>query len=378
MKTDSGLAAWLRLTLTPGIGGESQRRLLAAWGLPEAIFTRSAADLHAVIGQRANQLLNDPPQAAIDAALAWAELPGHRILTLADADYPQMLLDTPDPPSVLYVLGEPRHLNQSSLGVVGSRNATPQGLRNAEEFSAALAGRGWQIVSGMALGIDTAAHQGALRAGGVTVAVIGTGIDRVYPARNHDLARRIAAQGAIVSEFALGTPAMAGNFPRRNRLIAGLSRGVLVIEAAVESGSLITARLAGELGREVFAIPGSIHSPQARGCHRLIRDGAKLVETAEHIEEELRPVCGFSTPVCRRAEAIHNGADGLSAVVPDVVVDTSAESGLLALIGFDSVSLDELVAASGQTTETLLAALLELELSGQIAPLPGNRYQRLL
>lgn len=367
MKPDPGLAGWLRLTLTPGIGGESQRRLLAAFGLPEAIFASSASDLHAIIGQRANQLLAEPPQAAIERALAWAEAPEHRILTLADADYPQILLDTPDPPSVLYVLGDVAHLNRHCLGVVGSRNATPQGLRNAEEFSAALAARGWRIVSGMALGVDTAAHQGALKAGGATLAIIGTGIDRVYPARNHELARRIAAQGAIVSEFPLGTPAIAGNFPRRNRIIAGLSRGVLVVEAAVESGSLITARLAGDLGREVFAIPGSIHSPQARGCHRLIREGAKLVETAGHIEEELHPVLGFAAPAA--------AAPSVGAVVS--APESASDSSLLVLLGHDPVGLDDLVARSGQTTEALLAGLLDLELSGQIAPLPGNRYQRL-
>jgi DNA processing protein len=365
---DAGLAAWLRLTLTPGIGGESQRRLLAACGLPEAIFASSAASLHAVIGQRASQLLADPPQAAVERALAWAEEPGHHILTLIDANYPQILLDTPDPPTVLYVLGDPALLNRHCLAVVGSRNATPQGLRNAREFSGALAQRGWHIVSGLALGIDTAAHQGALAAGGCTLAVIGTGIDRVYPARNHELAQHIASRGAIISEFPLGTPAIAGNFPRRNRIIAGMSRGVLVIEAAVESGSLITARLAGEVGREVFAIPGSIHSPQARGCHRLIREGAKLVETAAHVEEELRPVLGAALP----------SASGLTAVEAPATAAGIDESPLMALLGHEPVSLDELVASAGLNTDEILATLLDFELNGQIASLPGNRYQRLV
>jgi len=351
-----GLAAWLRLTLIPGIGGETQRKLLAAFGLPEAIFAASPANLRAVIGNKADLLLDSHCGDLVDRHLEWASRPGQHILTLADPSYPQRLLNIGDPPNLLYVRGDPSLLAHSAIGVVGSRNATPQGLRNAGQFSGALAKRGLCIISGLALGIDTAAHQGALAAGGPTIAIIGTGADRVYPARNRDLALSIAARGAIVSEFPLETPPIAANFPRRNRIIAGLSLGVLVVEAAVESGSLITARQAGEQGREVFAIPGSIHSPQARGCHRLIREGAKLVETAEDIIEEL---------------------DWSSPPNPSTALAATTESPLLEAIGHDPCSFDQLIERCALPADTLQGELLALELAGRIAPLPGNRYQRI-
>jgi DNA processing protein len=358
---DAGLAAWLRLTLTPGLGGESQRKLLAAFGLPEAIFEADPVDRHHIIGKRADLLDSPPPTTAIETALRWAETSGHYILTLADAAYPQALLQIPDPPSVLYVRGRLDTLNLPTLGMVGSRNATPLGERTAESFARILAGQGWCIASGLALGIDAAAHRGALAAAGMTVAVIGTGIDRLYPARNKDLALAIAERGSIVSEFPLGTPVQAANFPRRNRIIAGLSRGVLVVEAAPESGSLITARLAAEQGREVFAIPGSIHSPVARGCHQLIKQGAKLVETAEDVLEELG-----SSP--RPTGMPQN-------TMPDA--EDHEDTPLLAALAHGPLLLDELAQHTGLEADTLLATLLDLELAGRIAPLPGNRYQRL-
>lgn len=352
-----GLAAWLRLTLIPGIGGETQRKLLAAFGLPEAVFAAGRLAARSVIGDRADLLFDSDPSEAVDRSLAWASQPGQCLLTLADADYPRSLLEIPDPPSVLYVRGNPGLLRNRGLAIVGSRNATPQGLQTAETFAKALATRGLAIVSGLALGIDAAAHRGALAAEGATIAVIGTGADRVYPARNKELAMAIAEHGTIVSEFPLGTAAIAANFPRRNRIISGLVQGVLVVEAALESGSLITARLAAEQGREVFAIPGSIHSPVARGCHRLIKQGAKLVETAQDVLDEL-------------------GNHPESPGVPEFV-DAAASSDILTALGYDPCALDDLVARTGISADLLLGELLALELDGLIATLPGNRYQRL-
>jgi len=354
----TGLAAWLRLTLIPGISGETQRKLLAAFGLPEAIFAAGRLEVRSVIGDKADLLFDGDSTEAIEHSLAWASQPGQNIITLADAGYPPALLEIADPPSVLYVRGNPDLLHRRGLAVVGSRNATPQGTQTAESFARHLAAQGLCIVSGLALGIDAAAHRGALAAQGETVAVIGTGADRIYPARNKDLAIAIAERGAIVSEFPLGTPAVAYNFPRRNRIISGLARGVLVVEAAPESGSLITARLAAEQGREVFAIPGSIHSPVARGCHKLIKQGAKLVETAQDILEELGNFAATPMPVAASPAA-------------------SDESPILAALGHDPCSLDDLVERTGQSADQLLPELLSLELGGSLAPLPGNRYQRL-
>ncbi len=352
-----GLAAWLRLTLIPGIGGETQRKLLAAFGLPEAVFAAGRLAARSVIGDRADLLFDFNPSEAVDRSLVWASQPGQCLLTLADAAYPRSLLEIPDPPSILYVRGNPGLLRNRGLAIVGSRNATPQGLQTAETFARALAATGLGIVSGLALGIDAAAHRGALAAQGATIAVMGTGADRIYPARNKELAMAIAEHGTIVSEFPLGTAAIAANFPRRNRIISGLVQGVLVVEAALESGSLITARLAAEQGREVFAIPGSIHSPVARGCHRLIKQGAKLVETAQDILEEL-------------------GSHPESPVIPDTAA-TAGSSDILTALGYDPCALDDLVDRTGISADLLLGKLLALELDGLIATLPGNRYQRL-
>ena len=362
MPADESLQDWLRLTLIPGIGGETQRKLLTAFGLPESIFSASYASLHSVIGEKAVRLLLETDnQPVIATALEWAKGENQHIVTLADPEYPRALLEISDPPSLLYVRGRIELLNRPILSIVGSRNPTPQGILNAERFSAALAESGLVIASGLALGIDAAAHRGALDSGGDTIAFIGTGIDRIYPARNKELAHEIGMRGAIVSEFPIGTPVIASNFPRRNRLISGIARGVLVVEAALESGSLITARLAAEQGREVFAIPGSIHSPQARGCHKLIKQGAKLVDAAQDILEELD--WHVSAPAI-----MDNRPTG----------DTRPEiQQLLSHMGFDSCSVDELVDRSGLTAEELSVMLLHLELEGRVASLPGNRYQRL-
>jgi DNA processing protein len=356
----SELAAWLRLTLAPGIGGEAQRKLLSAHGLPDHIFAASAATLARTISlAQTERLLSHDAQGEIDAALAWADEPGNAILTLADKAYPQKLLDTADPPTVLYAKGCTELLNAPAIAIVGSRNATPQGEANAEAFAATLSDAGLAIVSGLALGIDAAAHRGGLRGKGSTIAVIGTGIDRVYPARNQSLAREIAEQGVIISEFPLGTPALKENFPRRNRIISGLARGCLVVEAAERSGSLITARMAGEQGRDVFAIPGSIHSPLSKGCHKLIKQGAKLVDDARDILEEL----GFdSASTVKSADAPHPGAE---------------ETKLLDCLGYDSCDVDTLALRSGLTAERLYAILLQMELDGRIASLPGGRFQRI-
>lgn len=357
------LASWLRLTLIPGIGAEGRRALLKAFGLPQQIFVASPGALCAVVDPPlAERLLGHDCAAEVAAALDWAELPGNRLLTLADADYPQSLLSADDPPLLLYAKGNTALLNRPMLAVVGSRNATAQGVRDAEAFAQALGDAGLTIVSGLALGIDAAGHRGGLATAAATVAVIGTGADRLYPARNEALARAIVEKGAILSEFPLGTPPLASNFPRRNRLIAGLGLGCLVVEAALRSGSLITARLAAEAGREVFAIPGSIHSSLSRGCHQLIRQGAKLVESAQDVLEELRwPESSSPSAATDKLE---------------VAQDNEAEQ-VLAALGDSPCPLDTLATRSGLTPASLLAMLLPLELAGRVAQLPGGLYQKL-
>ena len=349
---------WLRLTLIPGIGGQTQRALLGAFGLPEHIFRASRAELARIIEPAlADRLLGEDVAAGVETALAWAAEPGNRLITLADPDYPPQLLQTADPPTVLYAKGRAELLSGPAIAIVGSRNATPQGVANAQAFADALSRAGLTIVSGLALGIDAAAHRGALAQAGSTIAVVGTGPDRVYPARNRDLARRIVEQGAIVSEFPLGTPALAANFPRRNRVISGLARGVLVVEAAERSGSLITARLAVEQGRDVFALPGSIHSPMSKGCHALIKQGAKLVDDARDILEEF----------------------GLPAVVAPKTQPAASEQEhqrLLEVMGFDPCDTDILAERSGLGADKLAASLLLLEIEGRVATLPGGRFQR--
>lgn len=359
------LAHWVRLQRTPGVGPETARRLLAAFGPPENIFASSLAALHDVVPERVARALSAAPLPDLAQLIArsveWSMQDGNRILTLADTDYPRSLLNIPDPPLLLYACGRIELLSRPALAVVGSRNATAQGISNAEKFSEALSRAGLTIVSGLALGIDTAAHRGGLCGNGSTVAVIGTGADIVYPARNHELAAAIADGGCIVSEYALGTPAIASNFPRRNRLISGLAQGVLVIEAAAQSGSLITARTAAEQGRDVFAIPGSIHSPLSKGCHQLIKQGAKLVESAQDVLEEL----GHATPF----------ADDANAATPPH--DDDAPSRLLRALGHDPVDLDTLAARCEADIAAVNAELLTLEMQGLIEMLPGGMVRRL-
>ena len=361
------LGAWLRLVETPEIGLESARRLLAAFGSPQAAVAASTAARREVVGADkalALATLPDTLAALLDTTIAWlrADASGERrVIALGDPLYPAALLDIADPPLLLYAQGHAGLLQANALAVVGSRNPTPQGTENARAFSAHLSAAGLTIVSGMALGIDAAAHTGALEGAASTVAVVGTGLDIVYPRRNLALAHRIADKGLIVSEYSLGTPSMAQNFPRRNRIIAGLARGTLVVEAALKSGSLITARLANEGGREVFAIPGSIHSPQSRGCHALIKQGAKLVETAQDILDELRLPARAAGPVT--ATAARPGA-------PDA-------DPLLDALGHDPATLDALIARTGLGAAELSARLLGLELEGRVARLPGQLFQRL-
>lgn len=358
------LAQWIRLDQTPGVGPETARKLLKAFGIPDDIFSTGFSALQTVVSERVAHALIAPPsdetKALIDKTIAWAGQPGNRVLTLADADYPQALLDIADPPLILYAKGRLELLSRPSLAVVGSRNATTQGIVNAEKFSETLSQAGLTIISGLALGIDTAAHQGGLRGSGSTVAVIGTGADIVYPARNRSLAHQIAAGGCILSEYALGMPAIAANFPRRNRIISGLAQGVLVIEAAAQSGSLITARMAAEQGREVFAIPGSIHSPLSKGCHLLIKQGAKLVESAQDILEEIRH---FKNP--------------LPAAEPSPANRAPSESPILAAMGFDPVDPDTLAARCELDIAQLHVQLLTLELDGMVEMLPGGMVRRI-
>ena len=386
---DDDLTSWLRLALTPGVGNDAARRLLAAFGWPSAVFTQSAAALRQVVSAaQTSALLAEPPDFAAQLQtlrdwLAQASDSGPSItralVPLGDARYPPSLLAIEDPPVLLYLTGRIDLLDahgwpKRCLAMVGARTPTPQGSQNARDFARAFAQSGICVASGMALGIDGAAHEGALSAPDssppgaplVTLAVIGTGIDSVYPRQHRDLAHRIAARGLIVSEYPLGTPPLPANFPKRNRLIAGLAQGTLVVEAARQSGSLITARLACEQGKDIFAIPGSIHSPLSRGCHALIRQGAKLVETAQDVLEELRwPAGAPAAPASAESPKM------------DATPASGAPDTLLQALGADPVGLDALLARTGLDTATLQARLLALELEGRVGRLPGGLFQRI-
>lgn len=373
------LRAWLRLTLSTGVGNENSRKLLAVFGSAQAIFDQNSTTLEQLGSEKlARTLQTAPPNLAaqLQMTLEWLQAgDDRRVVALGDEAYPAALLDIADPPLMLYMLGkhatQPQTLSPSHvahIAIVGSRNPTPQGEANARQFAKALAGAKLCVVSGLALGIDGAAHDGAMQAGGDTIAVVGTGLDRVYPKKHLELAHRIAQQGMLISEFPLGTPPLTANFPRRNRIISGLSLGTLVIEAALQSGSLITARLAAEQGKEVFAIPGSIHSPQSRGCHALIKQGAKLVETAQDVLEELNlPARGMAP-----GAAAHTPTEEETGPL----VEPPPSTALIAALGFDVVSLDTLQARTGIETALLQAQLLELELDGQVFRLPGGLFQR--
>ena len=365
--------AWLIALRTPGLGNlriaqlherfgslraalDASRGALRAAGLPEAVcaeLARSGRDL-------------------IRADLDWLDGAADRhVLTLADPDYPPLLRRLEDAPPLLFVEGDLNALWRAQIAMVGSRNASQHGLGTARDFARHFARLGLVVTSGLAEGIDGAAHAACLDAGGATIAVCGTGLDRVYPERHRELARRIAAQGALVSDFPIGTPPLPEHFPRRNRIIAGLALGTLVVEASLKSGSLITARLAAECGRDVFAIPGSIHEPRARGCHQLIRNGATLVTEAAEVIEALRPI-GHELGDALRARLAMQSAQAPAAVAPD-----AANQRLLDAIGFAPTDFDSLVTATGLTAGAISSMLTALELDGHVADLGGSRYQRL-
>ena len=395
------LKAWLRLSLTPGVGNVTARALLLRFGLPEAVFEQSAFALQTIVSSAVVQQLRLIPlglEDALETTWEWlqtqadlgtSKVAHKRLLSLADSDYPSSLLLTPDPPCLLYVLGQTQHLHLLSppaqqapraMAVVGSRNPTPQGRLNAHDFAVHLAQAGLTVVSGLALGVDTAAHQGALKGGSPshplhTVAVVGTGLDRVYPHQNHALALKIAAHGLLISEYPLNTPPLTSNFPQRNRLIAGLSQGCLVVEAAARSGSLITAKQALDLGKEVFAIPGSIHTTVSKGCHDLIKQGAKLVDCAQDILEELKdlPAVDWHTA---SAPDLLNPPRAPESLLENEQIGTSALR-VLDYLGQDPVGLDELQMRSGLSTSQLQAELFQLELNGALGRLQGGLYQKL-
>ena len=351
--------SWLRLTLVPGVTLSAQHRLLRAFGTPARALEAPHAALAAVAGEEnATLLARGPDRRLVERSLRWLEESGHALLTFHDAAYPDTLRNIPCPPTTLYLRGDPQWLSRPSIAIVGSRNATAQGLRDAHAFAAALSEAGLTVVSGLALGIDAAAHRGGLTARGSSVAVMGTGADIVYPRRNDSLAMEIAAKGCLVTEFPLGIASLPGNFPRRNRLISGLSKGVLVVEAALKSGSLITAQCACEQDREVFAIPASIHSPHSKGCHRLIKEGAKLVECAEDILEDL----GWG--------ASRSGAQPVLAEAPEA-------DPILEAMGRSPVSIDQMAARTGLAAAKLAAHLSLLEIDGRVAALAGGWFQRL-
>ncbi len=361
------LALWLTLRRLPKSGNRTQLDLLEHFGSIDNIFSAGRNLLEKTLTgkhEAIDVILSGPDEESLKPELDWLSEPGHHLLVWSDPDYPPLLREIPDPPVMLYIIGDRQLLSSPQLAVVGSRNPTPMGRENARAFAKSLAAAGLTVTSGMALGIDGAAHRGALEAGGKSIAVTGTGLDRVYPARHRDLAHDIVKQGALVSEFPLGTPPKPENFPVRNRLISGFSLGTLVVEAALASGSLITARLAAEQGREVFAIPGSIHSPQARGCHALIRQGAKLVETAQDILEELGPLASIA---CQPTHEITTPARLTDAPV----------TALLEHIGHDPVSIDALIERSGLTADAVSSMLLQMELNGHVSRCPGGKVQRI-
>jgi DNA processing protein len=357
VQVDSRIEAWLRLSLVPGLSTSAAHKLLTYFGSIEAVFDASKPSLGAVVTPRMVDAISKGPDSEImGAAVSWAREEGNFLLTWDDARYPQALLNTPDAPPVIYAKGNLELLNKPSLAIIGSRNCSGQGANTARAFAREVADSGLTVVSGLALGIDAGAHEGALEGAASTIAVLGTGIDRVYPARNLDLAHRIAQKGVLISDYPLGTPPLPINFPRRNRIISGLSKGVLVVEASLGSGSLITAKLAAEQGREVFAIPGSIHSPFSKGCHKLIKEGAKLTESVLDLLSELN--------WASRAASV---AAPMTQIPSSKILDT---------MGFHPMSVDEMCTALKVGPASIAAELLTLELDGIIESMPGGKYLR--
>jgi DNA processing protein len=357
-------AAWCVLLRAPGIGSRALNPLLLRGTSALALLERPPPELD----EPMRSYLREPDRAGAESDMRWLEQPRNFLLKLGDPDYPSRLRELAHPPPLLFLHGDPEVLETPQVAVVGSRTPTTGGRRNARDFAAFLAGAGLTVSSGLATGIDAAAHEGALDVDGLTLAVTGTGLDRVYPAGNRGLAHRIAASGLLVSEFPTGTQPIRSNFPRRNRVLAALSLGTLVVEAAPRSGSLITARLAAEIGREVFAIPGSIHNPLAHGCHALIRNGAKLVETGEHILEEIGPLLA------------DHAIFGMPAPGPAVAAEDPADPqhrAILEQMGYDPVTTDDLVARTGLPPREVSSALLLLELQGHVSSGAGGMFTRL-
>ena len=390
--TETERCAWVQLAFTPYIGAESFAQLIEHCGSAEAAL-KEPASLVAQLGRYGRQAAavwhnTDKAKTACEAAFNWEKQPNCRLLLSCDDDFPMRLSEGLTPPPVLFVRGNADLLRQASVGIVGSRHATPQAMRIAGDFGRALSEQNITVISGMAAGIDTAAHHGALQGAGSTIAVWGTGIDRIYPQSNQKLAYQIAEQGVIVSEFPLGTRPLAGNFPRRNRLIAGLAQAVLVVEAALESGSLITARLAGEMGREVMAIPGSIDNPHSKGCHKLIKEGAKLVECLDDILSECPELlqksmessasAQLSTKLSTKKWANVSRENKQPALVEMLQQTVAAEgNSLLAMMGYDPIHPYLLAEKCKLATDEIYAQLTELELDGVVASMPGGRFQRI-
>ncbi|MDI1298504.1 DNA-processing protein DprA [Methylotenera sp.] len=352
---------WIALSSIHGIGSQTFCQLLKTFGNPSNVFDASYSQLKEVVSDTiAAEITKGVNHDALSGSLRWLSQPNNHLVTLADTEYPQALLEISDPPAFLYAKGNLALLNQPSIAIVGSRNASVQGEKNAEAFAQGLSEYGLCIVSGLALGIDGAAHRGALKAKGSTIAVVGTGLDIVYPAKHRDLAHQIVERGLIISEFALSTPSKPQNFPKRNRIISGLSLGCLVVEANLQSGSQITARLSAEQGREVFAIPGSIHSPMSKGCHQLIKQGAKLVDSLQDIVEELD---------------LNNQYSNINGEVSD---ELKTNHTMLTLMGYEPITLENLVNLSGLTVSEVSSMLMLLELEGSVASLAGGKYQKIV
>ena len=364
---------WLRMHEIQGLGRQTTYQLLKAFGSAEAIFAASHANLRKVVSDDiANQIKAETVSDQIKITLEWLAEPNNHLITLADEDYPRLLLETSDPPPILFAKGQLSCLQQPSIAIVGSRNPTAQGEKNAHEFAMLLAEFGFTIVSGLAIGIDAAAHRGALASNGKTIAVVGTGLDIVYPAKHRELAHEIIKQGLLISEFSLGTPSLPQNFVQRNRVISGLSMGCLVVEASLQSGSLITAKFATEQDRDVFAIPGSIHSPQSKGCHQLIKQGAKLVDAVQDIVHELKSEHFVSLAAIPLKKNFIPAKNTSPEEIPH------ADKALLDLMSFEPVTVEYLLQHSGLTSDTLSSILISLELDNKIASMPGGRYQRIV